>query len=325
MSEDDRGTREWLGAGLALAVVLAGVLAVGLHFTTQPAATAPVDRVPDDVDYVGYIDPQTSRTDSERHNATLFALRFQSVTTFYSGPDFRRSYGVGRHETPDPDAVGWVVYFGRSNGSAYDARVVRAAWRVKTLVAAVERDTNATLSEGRYRGKTIYHGDGRAVAVLADETFAVGNTTAVHDAVAVHVGANESLDGPLRHRFEREDGFVRFTYRFRPETAPRYIPFVGDAVERVEYVGASYSLNGSKLAVSVNVTAAGPNGADAVAGILNAGITFYRFETKNASIREELRKVELAREGRVVRLRYESAPGNWIPFLRSLARNQPRA
>lgn len=325
MSQTGRARGPAMAAGIVfgVALLLGASLAVGVHLAEERAPRAPADRVPTNVDYMGYAEPNTARTDPVLRNATLFSLRFQSATVFYSGPDFVQGYAFGHLASPDPDAVEWVVYFGRSNGSAYNARIVRANWTTETLVGAVERDQNVTLSERDYRDRTLYVGGGQAVVVLSEGTFAVGNVTAVRDAVDVHLGTNESLSGPLRDRFERETGFVRFAYRFRPETVPGFITFVDDTVRSVEYVGASYVLNGSRIAVTANATVTEPEDAEAVAGIVNAGVSFYRFETENASIRAELDKIRISRENRVVRVRYESTPSNYQPFLRTLYRNQP--
>lgn len=326
MSQPGRVHRSGIAAVvlvLGVAFLLGASLAVGLQLAEERTPPAPADRVPADVDYVGYAEPATARSEPTLRNATLFSLRFQSATVFYSGPDFVDSYAFGRQGGPNPDGIEWVVYYGRSNGSAYAARILRTNWTTDTLVTAIERDRNVSLTEREYRDRTLYTGGNRAAAVLSDGTFAVGNVTAVRDAVDVHVGASESVSGPLRSRFERENGFIRFAYRFRPDTVPASIPFVDDSIRRVEYVGASYTLNGSNVVVTANTTVAQPEDADAVAGILTAGISFYRFETENASIRAELDKIHVSRDGRVVRVRYESAPANYRPFLRTLYRNQP--
>lgn len=308
---------------LGVALLLGASLVIGVQLAEKRAPRAPADRVPADVDYIGYAEPATARADPVLRNATLFSLRFQSATVFYSGPDFVDSYAFGRQDGPNPDGIEWAIYFGRSNGSAYAARVLQTNWTVETLITAIERNRNVTLTEQEYQGRPLYTGGNRAVAVLADGTFAVGNASAVRDAVDVHVGANESVSGPLRTRFEQETGFIRFAYRFRPDTVPAFIPFVDDSIRRVRYVGASYALNGSKIVVTANTTVAQPEDADAVAGMLTAGISFYRFEAENGSIRAELDKVRISRDGRVVRVRYESAPSNYRPFLRALYRNQP--
>lgn len=305
---------------VALVVVtLAAGGAASAFLLHEPAPPTPVDRVPGDVDYVGHLDTGPMRADSNTTTATRQSLRFQSAVDFYAGPDFLRSYAF-RDDGPE-GAVDTVTYFGRSNGS-YRARIVRAEWNGSTLPGAVERAENVSLSRTELHGQVAHVGDGHAVAVLDEGLFVVGNATAVRDALAVHAGGNESLSGPLRERFERTGGYARFAFRFRPTTVPNY-PFVGESIRRVEFVDGSYRRNGSRLVSTTNVTVEDADTAGSVAAVLDAGLTFYEFESSNPELKAELRRIQVRQDGRVVRARYESAPSNYPVLVRGLYRNQP--
>lgn len=303
---------------VAVALVLAAALGVAL-FLHSPS-TGPMDRVPADADYVGHLDAESMRSDPATANASRRSFRFQSAVDFYAGPEFTSSYAF-RDDGPEGE-VRSVTYFGRSNGS-YAARIVTADWDGGTVPAAVERSENVSLDRTTYRGRTLHAGDGYAVAALDNDTYVVGNATAVRDVIDVAAGERESVSGPLRERYRATRGFARFAYRFQPGSVPD-VPFVGESVRNIEYVAAGYWRNGSDLAVGVNVTTADESSAQDVKGLLNSGFTFYRFETSNASLRAELDKIELSRTGRTVRITYESDPENYRVLLRGLARNEPR-
>lgn len=303
---------------LAVALVLAAALGLAL-FLHSPDGE-PLDRVPADVDYVGHLDADAMRSDPATANATRRSVRFQSAVDFYAGPEFTGSYAF-REDGPGGE-VRSVTYFGRSNGS-YAARIVSADWRRAAVPPAVERSENVSLDRTTYRGRTLHAGDGSAVAAIGNDTFVIGNATAVRDALDVAAGERESVSGPLRDRYRATTGFARFAYRFRPGSVPD-VPFAGDSIRSIEYVAAGYRQNGTDLAVAVNVTTGDESSARSVRGIVNAGLTFYRFETSNESLRAELDRIELSRTGRTVRITYESAPENYRVLLRGLARNQPR-
>lgn len=306
-------------ACLLVAGVLAASVSAAVVLHEDDAGVAPTDRVPADVDYVGHLEPAPMRDDPEVRRATRLSLRFQSAVEFYDGPDFHRSFAL--REAGPGGRVAWVTYFGRENGS-YRGRIVRAEWTTDALVASVERAANATLTRTEWHGAPAHVGDGRAVAVLGNDTFAVGSPAAVRDATAVAAGENASLGGPLRERFERTDGFARFAYRFRPATVPSY-PFVGETIHRVEFVAGSYRRNGSTLTTTTNVTVADATAADGVAAVLQAGLTFYRFESTNETLTRELGRIEVARSGRVVHASYASEASNYPVLVRGLYRNQP--
>lgn len=334
----------------AIALLLAAVGGAALlslpDASSTPDPREPLDGVPADVDYVGYLDADTYHVDADAAHASDRALRFQSLVQFYDGPPFRESFAL-RESSLDRSAVREVTYFGRHEGD-YEARIVVGNWTMSDLASAVETDSNVSLEPTEVNGATTYRGGGLAVARLGNDSgsavLAVGNETAVRDALAVTDEAADGVAGPLRTRFEERSGYVRFAYRFRPFRVPEY-PFVGEAVNSVEYVASDYALN--RTAVDETPTADGTNGtgttatppdvrvriaitttdeesARAVRTILNAGVTFYRVESRNETLREELARVELPEaDGRRVTLSYESSPRRLRVLVRGLFRNQP--
>jgi len=322
-AEDSSSTRRALATVAVVALLLTGA-AWGAISLADTGTDSPADRVPAGVDYVGHADTDALRADPALAEASLASLRFQSRVSFYAGPAFERSFAFDEGAALDPAAASSVTYFGRSNGSAYRARLVETDWRPADVAAAVEARHGAALSRGEYRGAPLYAGDGLAVAALDERRVAVGTPTAVRDAVDVARGERAAVSGPLGEAFAREAGYVRFAYRFEPATVPRYVPFVSDAVRDVERVSGSYALERSRLAVRTNVTTEDAAAARAVEGILRAGVTFYRVESGNETMRRELDAVRIARHGRAVRVSHAAAPADYPAFVRGLDRNQPR-
>lgn len=316
-------SRRRVGIALALVLVLAAGAVAASLFLDSGESTGPLEAVPAGVDYVGTLEPDEMAADRHVASTTRRSLRFQENVDFYDGPPFPTSFAVSREGSLEPEDAAWVTYFGRTNGSSYDARIVRANWTAQALVSAVEARHNVTLSPGEYRGEFYHAGGGYGVAVLPNDTFVVGNDTAVRDAVDVARGEAEALDGPLREQYEAtSDGYVRYAYRFRPANVPNY-PFVGESVRRIQYVSSAYYRNGSRVGVAVNLTVDDEEGARSVESILNAGITFYRIETSNATLRGELEKIELERASDEVRISYESSPEGYRVLIRGLIENEP--
>jgi hypothetical protein len=339
-------------AAIALAlllVVAAGAVAAAVLMDSG-ASTEPLEAVPADVDYVGTLQPDEMHRDKQVAATSRRSLRFQESVAFYDGPPFTASFAVSADTPLEPTAAEWVTYYGRTNGSSYDARIVRANWSAQSLVSAVEERRNVSLSPDEYRGQFFHHGGGYAVAVLPNDTYVVGNETAVRDAVDVAEGDEdeaESLDGPLREEYEAtRDGYVRFAYRFRPSNVPDY-QFVGESVRRIEYVSSAYYRNASatsgdggpgtddgggagsdgaaeeRVGVAISLTVDDQQGARSVESILNAGMTFYRIETNNATLRRELERIQFDRGGDEVRINYESSPDGYRVLIRGLIENEP--
>lgn len=334
-----RASTQALALAGAVALLLAGLGGFALLSLPEPDPAAepwePLDGVPDEVDYVGYLDAGEYRSDDDAELATRRALRFQSLVQFYDGPPFGETFALGVRESElDPTDAREVTYFGRHN-SSYEARIVVGNWTAAELAAAVEADANATIETTEVNGTTLHRGSGLAVARLGtdsnDTVLAVGNETAVRDALNVTGGGADGVAGPLRSEFEERAGYVRFAYRFRPVLVPNY-PFVGGAVESVEYVSSEYTLNRSGgnvttddiVRVRIDIRTADTSSVRDVRTMMNAGVTFYRVESRNATLREELAKVELPEAAdRTVSLRYESTPSGLHVLVRGLFRNQP--
>lgn len=307
----------------AVAVVLlaaAGVVgAFYLADSSEPSAS-PADGVPENVSYVGHLDAETMRSSQGARNVTGEAVRFQSEVDFYDGPPYDRSF-LFRESDLSPDAVAEVTYFGRANTS-YRARLVTADWQRDDLVAAVEADANATLTAETYRDRRLYVGDGVAVAAVEDGTFAVGNETAVRDALDVAAGERSTVSGSLREQFEDREGYFRLAFRFRPKTVPDYA-FVGDSIRSVEYVATEYRINGSNVATESVVVTEDADSARSVKGLLGFARTIYRTQTDDEALATELGELRFEVEGRTVVSRYESPPDQFRVLLRGLYYQQP--
>lgn len=303
-------------------VLLSGAAVVGALYLAAPSSEpeSPADAVPESVSYVGHLDAVTMRSSQGVEDVTGEAAAFQSAVDFYDGPPVRRSY-LFRESNLSADAVDEVTYFGRANTS-YRARLVSADWRTAELVAVVEADANATLTAENYGDRQLYAGDGVAVAVVENGTFAVGNGTAVRDAVDVAAGEREPVSGPLRTRFEDRAGYFRFAFRFRPETVPEY-EFVGGSIRSVEYVATEYRVNGSNVATESVVVTEDADSARSVKGLLAFARTIYGQQTENETLAAELGKLRFDVEGNTVVSSYESTPERYRVLLRGLYYQQP--
>lgn len=341
---------------LLLGSVCAGAVLLAYE-PAPPEPYEPTENVPAGADYVGTLNTTEYRSDSAVRNGTRASLRFQSAVQFYDGPPYLRSLAVSPPEnaTLDPAAASHVTYFGRSD-EPYGARLVVANWTASDATDALATRYGVEFTTETRRGFTIYRSErGPAVAVLDNgaeggpvpqegpRLLAIGNGSAVSDAVDVAIARADpeadpaTLGGELRRRYEETDtdGYVRFAYRFQPETVPNY-PFVGPAVRTVQYVGTSYTLNETRagaaggnasatpdIRVRIRITGEDAESADDVRNILSAGRSFYLFQSSDATLKAELRRVSFGVEGRTVLADYESSPQGLRVLVRGLFRNQP--
>lgn len=310
----------------ALAVLLVAGVA-GVHLLGN-SRERPLDAVPADVDYVGHLDAEAMHEDPAIAKATRAGFRFQERVAVYEGPAFRRSFAVGPSSL-DRSAASSITYFGRANGSAYRARIVRADWATTDLVTAVERANDVTLT--RRDGEPPMYVDSTgsvAVTVLGEDRYAVGNATAVRDAVAVSEGEAPAVDGPLRRTMEHQrPAHARFAFRFDPTAVPA-LPFVGPTVRRVTLVSAGYYVNETgavdHIGVRVNVTTESESTARSLEGMLTLGERYYDRsidDPERAAIYDrEMAKVEFDSRGRTTLIRYETTPRGMQELLAVLRR-----
>lgn len=323
------GGREVVRRHLVAAVLVVGLVAsgVGAFLVLSGGSEAtPVDSVPRDADYVARVDTDAMRESAAVANATRRTLAFQSRVRFYAGPPFLRSFAFAGATAVNASNAHAITYFGRHN-SSYGARIVETGWRPVAVAAAVDARHDVALSETTYRGRTIHGGGGYAVADLGNGRLVVGNRTAVRDAVDVAAGTATPVEGPLRRAFERQrPGYVRLAYRFRPQSVPDF-PFIGESVRAIEYAGATYyripTANGTQIGFSINARSGDTTATKDVKAIVSAGLSFYRFEAGNRSLRRELSKVNVSVQDRAVGIRYRTTPRGLRVMLSGLSRNQP--
>lgn len=342
--------------------LLLGGLGAGALLLTEPAPAPasyePTEQVPADVDYVGSLNTTTMRSDPAVENGTRSSLGFQSRVEFYGGPPYLRALALSPppNASLDPGNASHITYFGRAD-SPYGARLVVADWTAEEAVDALQERRGIEFETETRRGFTIHRSPaGPAVAVLDNgaeggpvpregpRLLAIGNASAVDDAVTVAIDRADpeaeptTVDGELLQRYdETPDGYVRFAYRFRPSTVPDY-PFVGPAVRTVEYVGSGYTLNRTvagngtdsgnatatpDIRVRIRIASEDADSADDVRNIMNAGQSFYLFQSSNATLKTELRQVTVDVEGRTVVTDYESTPRGLRVLVRGLFENQP--
>lgn len=319
-----RGDRRLLAVAMVAGLLLAD--GAGVHLLSD-ARERPLDGVPADVDYVGHVDAEEMYEHPAMANATLAGFRFQDRVTFYEGPRFRRSFAIGASRLNRSAAVS-VTYFGRTNGSAYRARIVRANWTTAALVGAVESARGRPLTVVD-RDPTVYADANAsvAVAVLGEGRYVVGNATAVRDAVAVAGGEAPSVSGPLRRTVERQrPAHARFAFRFDPSGVPD-LPFVGPTIRRVNVVSAGYYVNetgGDRIGVRVNVTTDSESTARSLEGMLTLGERFYDRSiedgNRSAVYDREMAKVEFDARGTRALVRYETTPEGMEDLLAVLPR-----
>lgn len=312
---------------LALALALAALIAtagcadfLGSGGDASSSEAANLDSVPDAATVVTYVDVDEMAGDDSLRSVANTALEAQAAQSEYaSGPAsvsgvlaaFENQTGLSPTKVDDVTFFGTVPEAGSDGAGTAETQqsgmIVSAAFSESELVAALQ-ESGYQPTEQSYEGTTMYtYGlDGqRALAVLGDGTFAMGNVAAVESVVDVRTGNAEALQGELRERFtSTDDGYVRFAASVPQDQLPvgelqTDAPVDPSTLNTVQYVTGSLSTSGDTVTATVNLVDATTNSATRTHDLVQGGLAYYE-GTVPEHVRPALEAVTVEQHGNTV-------------------------
>lgn len=194
----------------------------------------PSEIVPSGADFVVSIDVNEIMGDSEFES--LINKRLSSDSKFKPSNgevskdylDFLKKFKNENWDLASSD-INSVIVFGKQSAKldgfssedldeGYCAAVLSTDWSETELINAIENmGLGESISENSYKGVTVYTGAGDSfaqLAVLSEETFAIGNREAVKDIIDTKKGDMEGLSNPIKKELEKAgSGLVGFVWR----------------------------------------------------------------------------------------------------------------
>lgn len=228
---------------------------------------------------------------------------------------------VENESAVDPQALHHVTAFSRyeeetgEGATEYSATILRTNWSEGDVVAAVEEDGTVSLEERSYNGATVYapaeeprFGPETWVAVVDEGTYVVGTKNATQDVVDVDGGEMEAFDGELRSAFsDTRSGYVRFASRVPEEQVPEGTDSINTSSYRNVTVlsGAYYTTEGA-LGFEMTMRTATEGDARDIHDVTDGAVSLLAGLSEVEKLQDELREVEVDRDGTDVVVTYES-------------------
>lgn len=314
-----------------LAVVMAGLLVVtagcsgALPGTGDGGAsgTAALDSVPAEADAVFFADVDgILASDAHRSIADAFFDELGNSSESYEGPtSVEEALEEARNTSDvDPAAVGDVTVFSSSNASGeYSGAISETNLSTEAFVAAQERTAGFNYTETEYNGHALFvpeeepaFGTATYIGVLADGTFVTGTEAAVRDSIDTVEGDMEAFSGPARDAFEdTRSGFVRFASAVPQEQVPTNGTAGGTPVDvsvfaAVSVVSGSQYVDGETVGLAVNMETGSADEARDVRDVTDGAVSFASGLVSEEVAKEQLREVEVTRDGSTVGVTYEN-------------------
>lgn len=318
------GLATLLAVGLAVVLVVGAVAGAVVVLTGDKKAD--LGPVPAGVDSVSYTDVDAVRNDEAIGRVVdhLLGLAANESDAAHVPEDYDALLDRVENETGLPmedlhAAVGFSKQMeAEGNGvAAYSATIIRTDWPESDFVAAYENQSFRSFEADEYAGTTVYvpesepFGTPQWIAVLGDGTYVVGTEGAVKDAIDVHAGDADALDGELREVFEgTRSGYVRFASRLPVEQIPNESIDAGpssvdpSAFRSVRYVSGSYFTDANTLGLEVRFHANDSAAAKDVQDLTDGLVSLSRGLAQDETVEETLRDVEVTRDGAVVTVTY---------------------
>ncbi|WP_232701834.1 hypothetical protein [Halobacterium wangiae] len=307
-----RGRQALLAVALAAMLVTAGCTGILDSGGDGAGSGAQLDSVPNDAEFVGYVDASGMVGDDSLRSLANTALETQAETSpYYEGPE-SVSEMLDEAEAESglsPEKFNDVTFFGTSGdqvatNAEQAGMIVTTEFSAEELVSSME-DEGTELTEETYGDTTVYtygYENQNALAVLGDGTFALGDVAAVESVVDVRAGDADALAGDLRSAYENtDDGYVRFAMNVPQEDIPSEelgegSPIDTSAFNTVRFVSGSFSTSGDSVTANVNMVSESSDDASRTADLVDGALSLYS-GVGNEEIRTTLEKISVSQNG----------------------------
>jgi hypothetical protein len=306
--------------GVAAAGVLAGCSQSGPDGGDE-GLRDPLSTVPEGVDRVAVADVEALLADEATESVADAYLGGRAERPGYDGPTTFEEQLAAYEERSglDSAAVGVATQFGTrppepssvSPADRLSGTVVGGSLTVGDVVDGLSE--NRAYEEREHRGRSLRApatGDGLWVADL-DGPVVVGTETGVRAAVDVRAGERSAVSGPLRTAVEETDeGLARGASVVRPSdlrTALGDLDRNLSGVLDVERARGTLTADGDRRSLRVVLTASDRGTAADLTDVLTAYLIVERLRAGDGPRGELYASIDVARDGREVRLTYRDA------------------
>jgi hypothetical protein len=333
-----------------LQVAIAGLVLVGGAGATWVALGGDIpflsgsdemaDRVPADVDFVLYVDPNIGddQATAALVNGMIDATKDHEGED-YDGPDDYEEWldraqsnlsDDGTELDLDLDELNSVVAYARyddgddsadgDSEATYGAVLVDSEWDEADFVDAVGQ--NGSLVETDYRGYTLYEpadGDDAEnetwVGVLEEGVYVVGTEAAVTDAIDVDRGGSDAFSGELRAAYDDtrsgDNTYLKFAGRLpdEDELGTGGMQLTDDrfgAIKSISVVSGSYYTTDSEVGMQLRFVTGSSGDASDLASFFEFGVTLANQSVASDEAREMLDDAEVEQDGDTVTVTFQS-------------------
>ena len=246
-----------------------------------------------------------------------------------------------------------AVLFGDVSEIGEDLGLVAAgSFDEDALVAAIEKEGEASLTETEYKGHRIHvdEDEDLALSVLGSDTLVLGTPSAVRSVINVRVGDGDGATGRVYDVFaDMGDVLFRLAVQVPPEASRQLdeaspfgdLPF-GDfpldlgVFRDIEIVGATFDKGGEAFTAIAQVDFTSESSASAASDAVDGLLKLWRGLSSDEELRDLLEKVEVSVDKKRVTVRLEvgvsdleelidSLEDGTLGLFSGLLRDQPEA
>lgn len=349
------GSAIFKGAAIVALLALVGVGAAQmgvLDLGSSGGASDAVKQVPDGVDSVVKVDAEILEDDlTKQFYAETYDYvqnntddRARAGASQSMPANLTALYDRAENETGlAPEDLDEVVVFQQHRDGysepQYAGAIVHADWNESEFVGTVENSSHVEYENETRHGMTVYRpaeeDDSRFapdpdwVGVIDDGEYVVGSEAAVNDTLAVAAGEAEPFGGEMLDAYEdTRDGYVRSVERSGNVNLTQLneaddrtginLTKYGEEYNNVHMTAGSMYVTddaiGSETTVYTNATSA----AKDVESLYDGVLSIYAGAVQNETLEEELRSVEVERDGTEVHVSRETDLETAMELLRWL-------
>ncbi len=219
-----------------------------------------------------------------------------------------------------------VLVFGEipENQMAQQERVgviIHADWAEDDLVSSVEEEQDTEYQQTEYQGESVLYepaeepqfGTPMYLGVLGDGQYVIGEEESVRGALDVVYGDADPVSGPVRDIYdEASDGYVTIAAA-PPAGAIPENPGAGmgqdldfSAFQELQALSVVYDTTDGDAAVETKMVAADENDAQDIEDVTSGALSLVRGSVQDEALTDELRKVEVDRDGATITVSYQS-------------------
>lgn len=287
----------------------------------------PVEHAPDGSDALVHVDMSMMADEDNRKLLEAFTDANDDYDDLDDvARDFENETGL------DPAESRHLLAFGDLEGGIRDSSsgvIVYSEWETEAVVEAVENEEDTEYERTTYEGEDVLYepveepafGTPVYVGVLGDGQFVFGDEQSVKDSLDVEYGDAEPVSGPVREAYDdARDGHVTIAVEPPADQIPADDPTMPaeldlQSFQRVTAISAVYYTEDGDAGVEATFVAENEDVALDVADVLDGAVSIASGSVQDEKLTDELRAIEVERDGATVTVTYQTAVDNIVALL----------